>query len=201
MEAFASREEIRALEANGIVEEVADGVCQVWTGDETIAAKRAFSCLVAPEKGDRVLLVGLASTEPYVLAVLERAGGHGVRITTDGDLALTLPSGRFAVTASEGIDLVSREAVSVAGDRIAVTAREGSVFLGSVKLVAGAVDSILERLCQSVKRVFRHVEEVDHLRAGQIDYAAEGLTRLHGEHTLVTARELVKADGAQIHFG
>jgi len=201
MEAFANSREIRAPEATGTVVELADGLCQVWTGDVMVAAKRAVSCLIAPEEGDRVLLVGLASAQPYVLAVLERTGGRGVRISTDGDLTLTVPSGQLAVSASEGIHLASPGAVSFAGDRIEASAREGSVFFGSVKLVAGAVDSMLQRLRQSAKRVFRHVEEVDHLRAGQIDYAAEGMTRLHGEHTLVTARELVKADAAQIHFG
>jgi hypothetical protein len=201
MEAFAIRENASAFEATGTVVAVTDGAFGVWTGDETVEAKRAVSCLVAPEEGDLVRLVRLVTADAYVLAVLERPTGRCARISTDGDLALELPSGRFTVSAAEGIDLVSREAVSFAADRLEARAREGSLFLGSVKLIAGAVDTMLERLSQSAKRVFRRVEEVDHLRAGQIDYAAEGLTRLHGEHTLVTARELVKADGKQIHFG
>jgi hypothetical protein len=201
MEAITIRKDAGVFQATGTVMTVAGGVFEVWTGDGTVEAKRAVGCLVRPEEGDLVLLLHQGPSDTYVLAVLERPGGGAARIAVDGDLLVELHSGRFAVHAAESIDLVSRGAVSFAADRLEARAREGSLFLGSVKLIAGAVDAMLERLSQSAKRVFRRVEEVDHLRAGQIDYAAEGLTRLHGEHTLVTARELVKADGKQIHVG
>jgi hypothetical protein len=201
METVTIREDAGVFQATGTVMAVAGGVFDVWTGDATVEAKRAFGCLVRPEEDDLVLLLHQGSSDTYVLAVLERPGAGATHIETDGDLTMEPRSGRFTVSAAAGIDMVSREAVSFAADRIEARAREASLFLGSVKLIAGAVDAMLERLSQSVRRVFRRVEEVDHLRAGQIDYAAEGLTRLHGEHTLVTARELVKADGKQIHFG
>ena len=63
------------------------------------------------------------------------------------------------------------------------------------------MDSVLGRLSQTTKRVYRRVEDLEHVRAGQIDCASEGNLRLHGENTLLTAKELVKADGKQIHIG
>ena len=50
-----------------------------------------------------------------------------------------------------------------------------------------------------MKRSYRAVEETDQLRAGQIDYVAKETLSLHGENALLTAEELVKVDGEQIH--
>lgn len=195
------REEGGVFETTGTVMAITDGVFEVRTCEETFRASRAVSCLVAPEVGDLVLLAGSRSASLYVLAVLERPGCHDARISTDGDLTFELRTGRFTVAATEGVELVSKRTVSVAADRLDVRAREGGLFLSTARLIAGAVDSILGRLSQRVKRVYRRVEELEHVRAGQIDCAAEGNLRLHGENTLLTARELVKADGKQIHIG
>jgi len=194
-------EEAGLSDTSGRVTAIADGTFEVHTSEGIFRSTRAVSCLVAPETGDLVLLGGPPSTCPYILAVLERPGSPHARISTDGDVTLELRSGRFIVAATEGVDLVSRKAVSVAADRIDVRAREGSLFLASVKLIAGVVDSALERLSQTVKRVYRTVTELDHLRAGQIDYASEHNLRLHGENTLLTARGLLKEDANQIHLG
>jgi hypothetical protein len=189
------------FQITGVVRAVNSDTLNVRTAEGTFRARRAVSCLVSPEEGDVVLLAGPRPASLYVLAVLERPGRRDARISAEGDLTLELRSGRFTVAATEGIDLVSKSAVSVAADRLEARAREGNLLLGTVRLIAGAVDSILERLSQRVKRVYRRVEELEHVRAGQIDCAAEGNLRLHGENTLVTARQLVKADGKQIHIG
>ena len=47
----------------------------------------------------------------------------------------------------------------------------------------------------------RTVEGLDQVKAEQIDYAAQKTASMRGENTLVTAEELVKVDGAQIHVG
>ena len=45
------------------------------------------------------------------------------------------------------------------------------------------------------------VEELDHVRAEQIDYAVEKRLSLHGENALITAQHLAKVEGDQIHLG
>ena len=179
-----------------------------------VEAKRAASCLIVPAVGDSVLLV---STErgAFVTAVLEREPGAKSTIALDGDLELRLEKGRFAVAAQEGVDLVSGKDVSVVASGLRVNAVEGNVvlqrlsFLGGavraelekLKLVASTFDATLERLSQKVKRSYRSVEELDQVRAGSIDYTAKSVMSLHAENALVTAEELVKVDGEQIHLG
>jgi hypothetical protein len=187
----------------------------VRTGSGDFRARRAVSCLVEPEVDDYVLVSGAPDGRAWVLAVLEREAGAGASITADGDLRIKLPAGRFAVAAQEGVDLLSGKDVNVVSGEVKVTAAEGSVtvgtlaYLGSfvraevekVKLAASTFDSVLERFSQKVRRSYRIVEELDQLRAEQIDHAAKQNMSLRGRNTLVTAEELVKLDGEQIHLG
>jgi hypothetical protein len=68
-------------------------------------------------------------------------------------------------------------------------------------VVADSCDSVFDRLLQRVKRSYRFVEEHDQVRAAQIDYVAQNNASLRGENTLITAKDLVKVDGEQIHLG
>ena len=193
----------------------ADGAIAVRTASGHHEARRALSCLVVPEAGDLVLVALSPAEGAFVLAVLRRETGAGTALAVDGDLDVRLTSGRFRVAAQEGVELVSARAVSVVAAGLDVNAAEGNVvlqrlsFLGDavraeidrVKLFAGRFDSVLDRLSQRVKRSYRTVEEMDQLRAERIDYTAEKTMSLHAEHTLVTADELVKLDGEQIHLG
>lgn len=178
-------------------------------------ARRAASCLLEPEVGDLVLLAVATDGRSYVLAVLEREEGAAGSIVADGDLTIKLGKGRFAVAAQEGVELVSGKDVSVVSGDLRVNAVDGTValtrlsFLGDVvraeiakaKVLAGSFDTIAERISQKVKRAYRIVEETDHLRAEAVDYVAKKTMSLRGQNALVTAEELVKVDGDQIHLG
>lgn len=191
------------------------GLFGVRTEAGEYRAKRAVSCLLEPEVGDTVALLTTQAGACYVTAVLEREAGAAGRIVADGDLAIQLPAGRFRVAAQEGVDLLSAGEVSLVGSALRVTAREGNVvlerlsFLGAfaraevekIKVAAGSLDQVLDRFSQRVKRSFRHVEELDQVKAEHIDYAAKSSMSLHGENALITAEELVKIDGEQIHVG
>jgi flagellar basal body rod protein FlgG len=197
----AMLEDEGVFQTTGTLTTKTDGFFEVRTADGTFCASRAVSCLVAPEEGDLVLLAGPRLKGLYVLAVLERPGCSHARISAEGNLTVELRAGRFTVAATEGVDLVSKKSVSVFADRLETKAREGTFLVGTVTLIAEAVNATLEHLSQKVKRIYRRVTELEHVRARQIDCSTEGNLRLHGENTLLTARELVKADAKQIHIG
>jgi hypothetical protein len=69
------------------------------------------------------------------------------------------------------------------------------------KLAATVLDTSVERLTQRATRAYRFVEEFEHVRAERLDYAAKKNLSLHAENALVTAEQLVKIDGSQIHLG
>lgn len=203
-----------ATQEVGRVVRAADGAFVVASGAAEIEARRAVSCMVEPEADDVVLVSVVPGRGAYILAVLEREG-RDVSVVLDGDLRVTLPSGRFVVGAAEGVTFASGKEVGVVAGEVKVNARLGSVFVESLsylgtavhaeiekaKVRAAAFDATVERVVQRAKRVYRFVEEIEQLRAERIDHAARKNMSLRGENTLVTAEELVKLDGAQIHLG
>lgn len=210
------REQREAFQEAGTVVEVTPaGEFTVRAESGVYGARRAFSCLVEPMAGDVVLLSGLPSGACYVLAVLEREADAPARLVADGNLEVRLAKGRFVVAAQEGVDLVSAKEVSVTAGGVRVNATEGNVVLkqlsvlGSfvraefdrIKVLAESCDSVMDRVLQRVKRSYRFVEEHDQVRAAQIDYVAQNNASLRGENTLITAKDLVKVDGEQIHLG
>jgi hypothetical protein len=178
-------------------------------------AKRAVSCLVEPVADDIVLVALAPNGAAYVLAVLEREEGAKTTLSTDGDLEVSQRNGRVTIAAQDGIDLLAAKDVTLIGQGLKITASEGNVvvhklsFVGGlvraemdkVKLLAQTFDAVLDRFSQKVKNAYRTVEETDQVRAERIDYAATSTMSLHGENALVTAAELVKVDGEQIHLG
>ncbi len=199
----------------GAVVQIEGPVFVVRCGSVELRAKRAASCLLQPERGDFVLVAGAGSGPCYVLAVLERDEAAAGRIVVDGDLKIQLPNGRLAVAAQDGVHVASGQDVSVAAPTVKVQAVEGTIavertsLIGSllqaevqaVKVFAGTVDSLIDRVSQKVKRVYRQIEESEHVRAARIDYVAKKNMSLRGGSTLITAEELVKVDGDQIHLG
>ncbi|HSN97489.1 MAG TPA: DUF3540 domain-containing protein [Candidatus Nanopelagicales bacterium] len=204
-----------ATQRSGYVVRVEGPVCVVRRDDAEHRARRAVSCLVDPALGDRVLFAVLEDGSAFVLAVLEREEESPATISLDRDVSFRVPRGRFDVVAGEGVGLTSTGEVSVMSAGFEVRAAEGRVALDrltlvarqllaettAVKVVAGAIDSVVDRVTQKVKRAYRIVEEMDHLKAKRADWSAEKSLHLHAENAMVSATGVVKLDGEHIHLG
>lgn len=180
-----------------------------------VQARRAASCLLAPEVGDRVLVAVEEAGDAFVLAVLVRGSEGATTIGVEGDLAIRAASGKVTIAAQEGVDVVSPSPVRVAAGEVTVSAAIGRLRvealevlgravkaeLGKVKVFASSLDSVLERFTQRSRTSLRTVEELDQVRAKHIDYAAAGNAHLRGENALVSAEDLVKVNAEQIHIG
>jgi len=208
---LASRDE--ASQMTGAVLRIEGETLVVRTDVGDIRARRAVSCLVAPELHDFVLVATQAKSA-WVLAVLEREGTKTTLIA-DGDLEVRVPHGKFSVASQDGIDLVSAKTVNMLADQIGIHANTAKIVatdivaLGSkvlaelteTRLRGTIFDKVFERVSEKVQRSFRRVEEIDQLTAKQVDYKAEHTMSLRSENMVATAQELVKVDGEQIHFG
>jgi hypothetical protein len=202
-------------EETGLVVRLEEGAFVVRGPSGVLRAKRAASCLLAPAEGDLALVAVLPSGSAYVLAVLERGSDEPAKLTVEGDLTVAASGGRLTLAADEGVALASSGDVTIASGRVRVHAEEASLVartvsvvggllrgeLEKVKLLAGSLDAVLDRWSQRVKRSYRTVEETDQVRAAAIDYVAEDTMSFHGKNAVVTAEQLVKVDGSQIHLG
>lgn len=202
------------IQAVGTVTAVSGARLSVAAHDGVYQAERAVSCLVEPVPHDFVLMAVLPTGQAYVLAVLTRESGDAT-LSVEGDLRLRPKNGRVILASSEGVSIASSKDVSVAAGKLDVNAIDGVIGLQQLryvgrflqaeivksKVLGGTLDRVFDRVSETVKRAYRVVEELDQLKAESIDYSAKETMRLHGKHTLMTARELVKVDGEQIHMG
>lgn len=202
------------FQETGVVVDAPDGDLVVETGSGRFSAAVAVSCLVEPVVDDHVLLAVPPTGELYVLAVLGRRSSEPVRLRIDGDAAIQC-AGKLSVFAADTIALQSPSEVSltsakvtttgiettISSERLSVVSRLVEAHSDQVKGVLGFVDTVLERLTQRVKRSYRFVEEIDMTRADAVDIRADKTVNLRGKNTFMTAEEVVKMMGEQIHLG
>jgi len=191
-----------------------DGSLCVQTGAELREARRAFGCLVEPVAGDRVL-TALTGETAWVLVVLHREGDAPMELVADRDMRIRLNDGRLAVVTRDGVDVVSDGGVRVVTRDVTVRAQTATLLADAAALLGGVLevevqkvrtvaercDSVIGSLTQRLKRALRVTEELDSVRAGQIDWEARNNLQLHAHGALVTAREIVKIDADQVHVG
>jgi hypothetical protein len=220
METYSSdltaRLAIMPFQQVGVVESVhdCDGSIHVRTDQGLVRARCATSCLVTPAVADRVWLASLGEEGTYVMAVLDRPGTQPLQLLLGRD-AVIRTEGKLQVSARDGMAFRTPEEFSIDARGLTVKASTARLFLqvasvfgraftaavSSVSVAGNRMESYFERLTQTTQTTVRNVEGADLLSCGTADYRAAHLMRMHGENVIVTADELVKSDGKQIHFG
>ena len=187
----------------------------VRVGGRRMHARRAVSCLVEPEPGDAVLLFETREGDAWVLAILERTSDAPIRIGGEGDLEVKPSHGKLRLGSGAGVEVESGVEVSLRAPTLRMQAGEATIaarslsYVGAavgaqvdrVRLTAARVDAVVDRVSQVMKSFYRVVSETEHARAGRLDYTADESLSLRGQTTFVTAAELCKLDGDQVHVG
>lgn len=191
-----------------------EGLVLVECDGARLPCRRAFSCLIAPEPGDRVLVSHADPERGYVLAILERFATGDAHICIDGELLLESTHG-IQIRGAQRVHLHGEGELQLHGGVLQLAANEAELIadkssfhcgelqgrFGVLRLIGETLESVVERVVQISKASFRTIEAVDHLRAAHIDYAADESVRLHGKHALLSAERLSKIDAQQIHLG
>lgn len=178
-------------------------------------ARQAISCLIQPAVDDRVLVETQMDGEAYITVILQRAGDAMPELKMQGGLQLRVEGGALQLISEQGIELTTLKSLSMTSEQLDLRADEGNVFLGrlsytgkqlisqveKISVLAVVMDFIVERVTQKSKSSHRVIEEMEYLRSRQMDYQASHNMQLHGKNTLLTADELVKLDGEQVHLG
>ena len=151
-----------------------------WLIDETLQAQRAMSCLVEPERGDRVLYV-LTGDVAFVLAVLSGTRVEQTTLSTPGRTALSVRSKHLQLLGEQSLQLLSRGEMALRA-------------LGALEFTARhCFITVAESLIQLARE---HM-----ILARQVSLQADELLRSHGHHQIITAREDVKIDAERISMG
>lgn len=168
----------------------------VRVGARCVDALRAEGCILMPEADDEVAVLETAEA-CYVMQVLLRRG-DAPRVWDAGQ-AVSLNAEQISVNASRLNACV--EDVSWLSQRIRLTASELVANSKLLRWAGHCVEAVAERLQVSAKRSYRHISEVDQIRAGLFDLKAQNTAQIQARQLLMKGRDLTKVDGAQIHVG
>lgn len=182
----------------------------------TFEAKRAASCLLAPSTGDEVIVALPEDGGPlYVLSVLTRADeGAPSVLRADGDLEIDAAD-HLRFRATKGVEVRTPGHIKMAARELGLMTIDALVRSERLSFVGGAVkaqatalrstfellDTFAQRVSTHAKRSYRFIEEMDVTRADEIDTRAAHTMNMRGKNTFLTAEDLAKIDGEQVHLG
>jgi hypothetical protein len=165
---------------------------------------QAFSCLITPAVGDRVLLAH-AQGSAFILAILERQGDerpachlpHGLDIDSPAEVRIV---GAALELAPQALRVETTE-LDCQAVRLNYSCAEARGFVGVGKLVGQVIELFVDKWVQVSKQSYRISEQLDCIRTAELDCEASQTLRLHGKNALVSADQLSKLDARQIHIG
>lgn len=175
--------------------------------------RRAASCLLVPRVGDTVACLLVAPDEAWVLAVLQREeataemGSETVYVLRcPGPTRIEVEAGALTL-AAPALALQTTDFL-LRADKATVTAGEAQ-FIGkdlhligtAVKAVGSMLSTVFDRVSHFSRSHLRTTEGIDRVQATHLECEAQQLARISGEHLLLNGQNLIKARGAQIHFG
>lgn len=174
--------------------------------------KRAASCLLRPDPGDKVLVSGDVAGGLYIIAVLEQGTRGRMILQVDGELAVSADT--LSLTGRDRLTMQT-DAFSLEADSGAVNTKDWSIksldyTLTSVELNVVSVtsrytgdqrESYYQSVSETTSRSARYVTGTDTVKAINIDYAADFIARLNGNTTFINGETIMKVDGKQILMG
>jgi hypothetical protein len=180
----------------------------------TFKAKKAVSCLVAPEIGDRVLSVNLSSGESNILAILERKQSDITKLQFEGNVDISasqsirlLASERLDAFAGSKMNLDTNELTmrsklsSMIFDRLNITGNEAHGGVNKVKLIAKYLETVSETSRQVMKNSFRLISGLDSVNASEILQKVKNRFTVQSRQASMLAEEDAKVNGKRVHLG
>lgn len=194
--------------AGELVNVLPDGSFVVEVDQRGLHCRKAVSCLLMPEIGDRVLVVNSDENQLWILAVLERQQADlPNHLCVTGDLHISAQEGKLVMSGTEQV-AINSENLSVKAqtgnchiDKMEYSGEQLSAWVSFTHLVGQNMESLWHTISQVSTSVFRKVKKTEHVQAGQIDLSAEDYARIHAKTTLVTSDNITKMDAEQIHVG
>lgn len=190
----------------GIVQSAGESGLEVTSGAMRAHASRAVSCLLEPTLGDSVACLRVAPNEVWIVAVLQRESGVPNVLSCTGATQLRVNGGELKIEASamalrsEDLHIVSKH-TQVTTETAQLVGKQLRIIGTTIKVVGSVMSTVMDRVNHFSKHYLRTTDGVDRVSATHIECEAQQLMRLDAEHTLVSGAQLVKARGAQIHFG
>lgn len=178
-----------------------------------VRAKLAFSCLVTPEPGDKVLVS--TGNDLYILAIIERPNNEDMKLQFPADVSLVAKHGKINLSGREGIDITSPSQTNLTTNKLAINSLNTSIISNELSVrgdkvvsqwrevnsISKAFNFITDCLTQRMKNSFKTVDGVDQQTSLNFMQTIKKTLSIRSRDALITARKDVKIDGERIHMG
>lgn len=155
-----------------------------WLLNNTHPTCRAFSCVIKPIVGDKVLYTS-SSDGNHIISILTRAIEHNERSHD-----MSLPEQQAILFKAKAIDLFGKKKLTLSS----IGDIEVNALLGTLKCHAkNLFQSIQKSLIQTSKQMVS--------RSEHIDLSSTKLLKTHSRHQIITADREMKIDADRINMG
>ncbi|WP_404418201.1 DUF3540 domain-containing protein [Marinospirillum sp.] len=171
-----------------------------------LKASQAYSCLVQPALGDRVLIQPLAG-HYYLLAILERQQALPLRIQAREGLEVDLGgqdckwqhAGHWSLQADKA-SLLSRE-TEVTTETARIRGQQLTQHWQQVRNLVQDFWHTGQRTWKQVKQAISRVEEVEQKNSGEYLHRVENSMTQHSKRGSITSEKDLRIDAERIHMG
>jgi len=178
-------------------------------------ASMAFSCLVAPQPGDVVLMSSNNSGDCFILGIIERKGSQDMTLSFPADASMISEQGSLGLFCKDSVMLVAGDKINCLSDEVTHRSRKATVnyeeltatgmdlqaSYKTVRFVSQLFSSIAKQVIAKAKNYVRHTEDSDQIKAGQMSRKIDGLYTVESKFSVLVSKEDTKIDGERIHMG
>ncbi|MEE4359813.1 MAG: DUF3540 domain-containing protein [Desulfococcaceae bacterium] len=196
------------------VKGVSEDAIMIQTDSGVMKAGTAFSCLVLPETGDKVLL-SRSHRECYVLAVLERPLGKDMALHFPASVSMKAEQGQMNMVSGKDMNLISGQKtrmlsaethissgeMHINAAKLTARTHEMESHAKQVRFFADAVDSVVKRITQRADTIMRWVEGVETLNIGSLIQNVRRSLTSRSHQAIISAKEDISINGERIHMG
>lgn len=179
------------------------------------SAIRAFSCMLKPEIGDKVIYSSDDNNQSYILSILHRPGQQSAKMNFEGDLLINSERGDISIASPGGLQFVSSQNIDLISDDLNVIAKKAVLNLDDtlavgrkmtgnisrINLFAQSIDTVADRVTQKLQNSFRLISGIDQCKAGDILTTVKNLFSVRARQSSMLAKDDVKIDAKRIHMG
>lgn len=208
-------EPVNAAVYNGTVLTVREDMYSVDISGALQTARTAFSCLVQPMPGDRVMCTRCETGDCYILGIIERPGKQQMTLSFSEDALVQTKNGALSIASGKSITLAANESLTCFSDQAIYKSRAavvdckdiiafGEKFQASFKtvsIVSRMISTMAKYAVEKFTGFVRHTEGSDQVNAGQMTRKSEGLYSMDSKYTVMVSKKDTKIDGERIHMG
>ena len=189
-----------------VTNDLGEAGLEIEIGDEIVAARVGFGCLVQPIAGDRVL-VARTPGGTFVLSVLERLvpDSATLALRSGGALRVEASDIRLVARQEASIDAphvdVRAERFNVIADSLTLLGRVGNWIAETLRISAKTQETVADTLSATALDRVTIVERADVLRAASVSQTIDNVAITSAPAVVIATTEDLRLDGKRVTVG